>query len=237
MRLAISIGFGLVLVGACADAPLAPAGPAGPWSAAEGIPTRVELTCANDGSVTLSTESVQPRPDGVHIRVVNQFAEPVSVEGFDADPGTTHWVFSYTPGTVELMCWPFSQHTSGDEPIRHPVEVVDPVGLFFDGSVSCEFEMHSTGDHAEAPVDQGPPPLSIAKDLITGLQPADELKMSGYPKQEGGSIVVIRNGEVVASYGIVRFEGEPWSLSSGRACEGTGLPFEGECGAMHRLEG
>ncbi len=224
----MSIGVGLLLVGACADATRAPAGRTGPWTAVEGIPTRIELTCANDGSVTLSTEAVQPRPDGVHIRVLNEFDEPVSVEGFDADPGTTDWVFSYGPGTIELMCWPFSQHTSGDEPMRHPVNVVDPASLYFDGSVACEFEMHSTVDYAQAPVDQGPPPLRIAKELITGLQPADELRMSGYPEQEGGSIVVIRSGEVVASYGIVRFKAEPWSLSSGRACEGTGLPFEGE---------
>ena len=40
--------------------------------------------------------------------------------------------------------------------------------------------------------------------------------------------MVIRDSEVVASYGIVRFKSESWSLSSGGACEGTGLPFEGE---------
>lgn len=228
MKLAIGIGLGLALMGACADEPSTPTGPTGPWSPAEGIPTRVELTCATDGSVNLSAETLQPRPDGVHIRVVNELDETVSVAGFDADPGTTNWVFSYGPGTLDLMCWPFSQHTSGEEPVRHPVEVVDPVALFFDGSVACEFEMHSAGDYFEAPVDQGPPPLQVARGLITGLKPDDVLRVPGYPEQDGESIVVIRDGKVVASYGIVRFKGEPWSLSSGRACEGTGLPFEGE---------
>jgi len=178
--------------------------------------------------VTLSTETVQPQPDGVHIRVVNELKETVSVAGFDADPGTTNWVFSFGPGPMELMCWPFSQHTSGEEPTRYTVEVVDPADLFFDGSVACELEMNTQGDYAEAPIEHGPPPLRIAEELITGLQPDDMLRVPGYPEQEGGSVAVITDGEVVASYGIVRFKGESWSLSSGRACEGTGLPLEDE---------
>ena len=231
MKLPIAIGLGLVLMGACADEPTVQAVPTGPRSPAEGIPTRVDITCAVDRSVTLSTGRVQPRPDGVHIRVVNELNETASIAGFDADPGTTNWVFSLGPGPMELMCWPSSQHTSGEVPTRYTVEVVDPAGLSFDGTVACELESHTLGEYAEAPIDHGPPPLRVAEELITGLQPDDVLRVPGYPEQEGASVAVIRDGEVIASYGIVRFKGEPWSLTSGRACEGTGLPFEGESGS------
>ena len=64
MKLPMAIGLGLALMGACANEPTVQAGPTRPWSPAEGIPTRVELTCASDESVTLSTETVQPRPTG-----------------------------------------------------------------------------------------------------------------------------------------------------------------------------
>ncbi len=227
-KLPAVLALGVALMGGCADDPSPRAGPADPWTPAPGTPTHAELTCAEDGSVTLSSETVQPRPDGVHLRVVNRFDETVSVAGFDADPGTTKWVFTQGPGTMELMCWPFSQHTSGDEPPRFPLEIVDPAGLFFDGAVDCEIEMHTTADYVEEPVDHGPPPLRLARELISGLLPDDVLRVPGYPEQDGGSIVVIRNDDVIASYAIVRFKTEQWSISAGRACSDTGLPFEGE---------
>ena len=221
------IGLTLVVLAGCASEPAATHPPAGPWTPAPDVPTAAELTCASDGTVTLSGDTVQPRPDGVHLRVVNGFDEPVSVEGFDADPGTTDWVFSQPPGTMQLMCWPFSQHSSGQEPPRHPLQIVDPMGLYVDGSVACEFNGSSIIDYAEAPIDLGPPPRKVAEELITGRQPDDVLRVSGYPDQEAGSFIVIRDGDVVASYGIVRFEGKPWRIGSAQVCTGTGLRFEG----------
>jgi hypothetical protein len=216
----------LVLAAACADEPSRLA------ESASDAPTQAELTCATDGTVTLSTATVQPQTDGVHLRVVNEFDEPVSVGGFDSDPGTTDWVFSWGPGTTELMCWPFSEHGSSDPPSRHALEIVDPAGLYFDGSLECEISAGATGTTAgataEEPIDAGPPPLSVAGELITGLQADDVLRVIGYPASNGTGIAVIRGDEVVASYQIVRFSGQGWTLSAGTACPETGLPFEGE---------
>lgn len=178
--------------------------------------------------MTLSTDLVQPQPDGVHLRVVNGSDEAVSVEGFDADPGTTNWVLSRGPGTMGLTCWPFSQHASGEAPTPSPLEIVDPRRLYVDGSVECEIRSHTSVDFAEPPIDDGPPPLEVARDLIIGLEPDDLLRLTGYPEGDRGGIAVIRDGQVVASYGIMRFEGEPWSIAAGSACSDTGLPFEGE---------
>jgi hypothetical protein len=227
MRLPVAIGFGLAFLVSCADDRSVSAEPAGPWSPVPDIPTSTELTCGADGSVTLSSDTAQSQPEGVHIRVVNELGEPVSVEGFDANPGVTDWVLANGPGTMELMCWPYSQH-SGDEPPRHPLEIVDPVGLYVDGSVACEFEGSTIVDRAEASVDRGPPSMKVARELITGLQTGDMPRVSGYPERDGGSVVVIRDGVVIASYGIARFDGRSWSISAAKVCPGTGLAFEGE---------
>lgn len=217
----------VVAASACADR-VTPGAFEGPWTPAAGIPTRAELTCAADGSASLSTDTLQPQPDGVHIRVINEFDEPVSVEGFDASPGTTKWVFSRGPGTMELTCWPFSEHGSGNDPSIITLEIVDPLGLYVDGSLPCEINSSTTVEWVEEPVDEGPPPFEVARKVIDGLGPDDVLRLDGYPEQEGGSVIVIRDGEIVANYGISRFRGKPWNVTSGSACEGTGLQFEGE---------
>jgi hypothetical protein len=217
----------ITLIAGCAEGPLGTS-TTGPWSPAADIPTRAELVCGTNGSTTLSTERVQPRPDGVHLRVVNHFDEPVSVEGFDAGPGETDWVLVKGPGTLKLMCWPFSQHMSGEEPVRVSLAIEDPAGLYFDSSIDCPIEAFTTVEWAEKPVDYGPPPLDLARRLIDGLRPEDVLSVGGYPEQDRASVAVIRNGEVVASYGISRFAGEPWRVLVGTACEWTGLKFAGQ---------
>ncbi len=219
--------FAVIALGACADGSTSRVF-VGPWTPAPDIATRAQLTCATGGTAALSTDTLQPQPDGVHIKVTNELDEPVSVAGFDADPGTTNFVFTGGPGTMELMCWPFSEHSSGEEPDRLSLEVVDPLGLHVDGELPCEIESHTISEYFEAPVDEGPPPLDVARRVIEGLLPDDVLRVGGYPEQEGGSVIVVRDGEIVATYGIKRFEGEPWDVISGSACEGSGLPFEGE---------
>jgi hypothetical protein len=216
----------LVAVG-CADG-VRPIGAAGDWSPSPGVPTKAVLTCGSDGSVELTTDVVQARPDGVHLVVMNGYDEPVSVEGFDADPGRTRWVFSSGPGTMRLMCWPFSLHTSGAEPQRHELTIVDPSGLYVDGSVACDFDGESIGSYAAVPIDEGPPPMSVARNLVSGLLRDDVLRVSGYPEQRGGSVLVVRDGEVVADYSFGRFKGEGWTILAARVCDGTGLRFEGE---------
>jgi hypothetical protein len=91
----IVVALVLSAVSCAEDGP--PIGPAGAWTASPDIPTKAVLTCRSNGSVELSTDVVQAQPDGVHIVVENEFVEPVSVEGFDANPGRTRWVFSHVP--------------------------------------------------------------------------------------------------------------------------------------------
>jgi len=78
-------------------------------------------------------------------------------------------------------------------------------------------------DFVEAPTDNGPPPVDIARDAIPGLQPTDVVKIAGYPQQDDAPVIVIRDGKVIASYAFVRFEGKPWTPAGGSVCSGMGL--------------
>jgi hypothetical protein len=200
----------------------------GPIAISDDAPTRAELVCGPDGSLRLSIDRVQPQRDGVHLRVINRFDEPVSVEGFDANPGETDWVLTNGPGPLALMCWPYSQHRSGQEPQRVTLTIEDPSHLYFDGSLDCPIDSASSGDSFEQPVDYGPPSLARVLKVIPGLRPNDALHRTGYPSQDRAAVAVIRDGVVVASYGIMRFAGRPWEIVTGTACEGTGLKFAGE---------
>lgn len=216
------------LVAACAAGPTSAHRVEDPGSPAAGVPTSLQLNCRSDGSIELSSERVQARPDGVHLTVVNGSGEPVSVGGFDADPGTSTWTLTDGPGMMGLNCWPFSQHSSGQEPDEQQVEIVDPTGMFFDGQITCAKAMSGHGDFGEAPQDEGPPPLDVARDIIVGLRPDDVVRLAGYPEQDNASVIVIRDGEVIASYGFVRFAGRSWSIAGGTVCSGAGLSLFGE---------
>jgi hypothetical protein len=212
----------VITLSACADPSRAGDGDDGPTGV--DAPTDVVLTCGVDGSTTLSSDVVRPQPDGVHLSVVNEHDEPVSVAGFDADPGRSTWVMTDGPGTKELMCWPFSQHESGDEPARTPLIIVDPDGLYVDGTLTCDGEQaNMIGDYSEEPVDQTPT-LDEAHGAIAGLLPDDEVLFAGYPEQGLRPIIVVRGGEVIGSFGLARWEVGPWEIVGYTVCADSGLP-------------
>ncbi len=106
--------------------------------------------------------------------------------------------------------------------------MVDPTGLYVDGAVACSFDGRENVDYVATPDDLGPPPVAIARELITGLLPDDVVLVPGYPDQNSGGIAVVRAGAVIAEYEIVRFKGEPWQIRSRQVCPGTGLRYEGQ---------
>jgi len=154
------------MCGGCADSSRS-ARTSGP-SADTTAPLQVELRCGADGSTFLSSDTVQAQADGVHIDVVNEYDEPASADGFDAEPGRTTWVMTRPPGGIELVCWPFSLHSSGEEPPRSVLTVVDPQGLYVEATVPCEPSGITVTEWQGKLVDPGPPRLDVARDLIDG---------------------------------------------------------------------
>jgi hypothetical protein len=198
------------------------------WSPVPGIATAFTLTCGADGSTSVSDDAVQTQPDGVHLSVVNEYDEPVSVGGLDADPGATTWTLTEPPRAFHLSCWPFSEHGSGDEPPGTSLDIVDPAGLYVPRELECSGESMGGGpDLGEAPAENGPPPLHAARRSIRGLRPDDIVRIVGYPEQDDAPVAVIRDGEVIARYGFVRFEDQPWAIAGGVVCAGVGLKLRG----------
>lgn len=188
------------------------------------------IVCEADGSTTVETPSVRAQPDGVHVRVVSHLDEPASVNGwgFDVDPGASRWTFGMHPGVSETACWPFSDHGKA-EPATQPIEVLDPDGLFVDGELDCAGgqSMGWVADYATPP-DESPPPISLeeARAELTGLEPGDEVRYAGYPDDPAPSVIVVRDGRVIAGVGFARSAGE-WSAPGGQVCEEEGVRVRG----------
>jgi hypothetical protein len=230
----------LAVVTLCALASCAEASDRGPAaSGPTGVtdtPTDVELTCGVNGSTSLSTDVVRPQRDGVHLLVVNEYEEPVSVgvlgvtrgdgQGLGADPGSSELVLTQAPGNVDLSCTPNSQLMSGEEPRSVRVTIVDPEGLYVDGALVCEVVTSMIGESPDAPIDEGPPPLDVARDVIDGLQTDDTLLYAGYPDQPRRPVVVSREGEIVASFSMAQYEERSWVIDEYSACEGSDLPSQ-----------
>jgi hypothetical protein len=214
----------LIIASACADVSESRQPLDGSGTPADAIATSLELTCRTDGSMKVSATTVQAQADGVHLLVVNEYDEPVSIGGFDADPGHSTWTMPFAPGVESFSCWPFSQHGSGDEPSGKDVEIVDPDGIYVDGKVECDGQMWSRiADFAEVPDDDGPPPLDVARTRIEGLRDTDVLRVQGYPEQDGAGVIVVRDGRVIASFSFVKFSDRPWTIAGGTGCADSGL--------------
>ena len=182
--------------------------------------------CEADGSTTLASSEVLARSDGVHLRVESLLDEPASLNGFglDVDPGVSTRVVGGAPGELEVACWPFSRH-GGKEPATTPLTVVDPTGTYVSAEVECGDGMASSmiGDLAGAPFDDGPPPLDEVHAAIHGLREDDVLAYAGYP-DDPGSVVVLRDGKVVASFGLVKMKQDSdWIAAGYTKCEEADL--------------
>lgn len=213
------------LLAACADPP--GPGEGGPPNAAPTeIPDVAEIVCEADGSTTVRTPQVLVQPDGIHVHVVSHLDEPASLNGwgFDIEDGDTTHVAGHGPGDVETACWPFSDHGSGEEPPTSTIEVLDPDRTFVSGELDCAGMASSmVADFVKAPVDAGPVPLDVARTKITRLRPDDEVLHIGYPQDDDPGVAVRRDGEVVATFGFVTFDGERWSIAGATICESSGI--------------
>jgi hypothetical protein len=205
------------LVG-CADQP-------SPTRDEDGAPARVEIICRADGSTQLSTSSVRAQPDGVHVLVRSQLEEPASVNGVgvDVSPGRRSDVLSIEPGTLDVACWPYSQHGS-TEPPTTPLEILDPDGLYVDPALACGGgTIGSTiADFVFPGPKEGIIPLEEARRRIGGLSADDQVIYGGYPEQRARPVLVVRDDAVIASISL-GLSGTEWVRMGSSVCDESGL--------------
>ena len=147
---------------------------------------------------------VRAQPDGVHVRVVSHFDEPASVNGwgFDVDSGTSRWTFGMRPGVLETACWPFSDHGNAEPRDRSRSRSWTRTGLFVDGELDCAGcqSMGWVADYA-TPAGCRARRRSRSRKLdaeLAGLDPGDEVRYAGYPEDPDPSVIVVRDGRVIA---------------------------------------
>lgn len=212
----------VVLLGGCTN----PA-PSAMLAAPEDATNVARIVCQKDGSTSTSTPHVIARSDGIHIRILNRLEEWVSMNGlgFDAGPGSSDRVSGYPPGSLQVACWPFSEHgLDGSEPVPVPIHVHDPDGLFVDGELEClDEDDGSMLDIRLLASPRGREDVRItpedARPLIGGLREDDEVIVPGYPDQIHQSVVVVRDGRRIALVGF-SFETGRWVQAGGRVCGG-----------------
>lgn len=211
-----------VLLGGCAD-PAPSAMPAAP----EDATNVARIVCEKDGSTSTSSPHVIARSDGIQIRIVNRLEEWVSMNGlgFDVGPGSSDRLSGYPPGSLQVACWPFSEHgLEGSEPVPVPIRVHDPDGLFVDGELEClDEDDGSMLDIRLLASSRGREDVRIspedARPLIGGLREDDEVIVPGYPDEVHQSVVVVRDGRRIAQVGF-SFEAGHWVQAGGRVCGG-----------------
>jgi hypothetical protein len=225
MKMVRAFAVSLVLLAACADPP--GPGDAPPDEVPAGVPDVAEVVCEADGSTTVRTPQVAVQPDGIHVRVVSRLDEPAEIVGLgrDVEPGVTEYVSVRAPGRIDTGCNPYSQHEPGGrEPTTVPVDVLDPDGIYVDAEVQCSGEASALiADFFKEPLDVGPVPVAVARDSIRGLRTDDEVLHTGYPEQRDRAVAVRRDGEIVATYNFVTFDGERWSVASNHICSSSEL--------------
>lgn len=225
-RIRPSAALILIFAVACGE----PAPPTPPGDEPSPAPGEVELLCDTDGTAVLSSTVVAARTDGVHLVVDNRYDEPVSVAGFDADPGVTRWTFGYPPGPLEVMCWPFSDHPDGEPPERLSIQVVDPDGLYvWPPELACETDEQwvSVNDFFDTSSGVDADPVEAARVSLSGIEPGDVLAVrdSGYPDADDAStaVVVSREGRIIAIVGLSLAEDGAWYSGSARGCADAGV--------------
>jgi hypothetical protein len=209
-----------VLGAACANA----SGPGG--SPENDVPTVAGIVCKADGSTRVRTPQVLVQPDGIHVRVVSHLDEPASVGelGRDVEPGETTFVSTRPPGEIDAACYPYSQHDDGTEPLKVPFQALDPDGSYVDGEIQCTGMMSGMiGDFFERPLEGVRVPIEAARAKIRGLDDDDQVVHVGYPEQPAPQVAVRRDGQVVATYSFVTFDGEGWVIGGSSICESSGL--------------
>ncbi|MGH2636838.1 MAG: hypothetical protein ACRDHU_11935 [Actinomycetota bacterium] len=208
----------------CADPPTTSGGD----PTLESLPSVARIVCEPDGGTTVETPEVLARPDGVHLIVESRLDEPASLNGLgmDVEPGRSEWTLSIGPGELDVACWPFSRHEEGGEPPTRPLGVSDPHGLHVSPELECPAgdEVGSSILDLVSPT-QGSAPDAIvaAREHLDGLRPEDELRRAGYPEQEDGPVIVVREGTTVATVSVAVADDGRWLVHGASICSSAGL--------------
>jgi hypothetical protein len=149
--------------------------------------------------------------------------EPASINGLgmDVDPGVTESVTTTPPGRLAVACWPFSEHGS-QEPPTQMLTISDPEGLYVSSELECppgdEGMWGEVLDYASPVKGSYASPIDAAATHLRSLEPTDELRQAGYPEQQSTPVIVVRDGDVVASVSVALANTGKWYVMGANGC-------------------
>lgn len=191
-------------------------------------PTILAVTCTSR-RVELTSPSVRPQPDGVHLLVQKDTAQTVGVivdyaqgrswihgtfagRGNLIAPTGSHMVWVLPPGHARIVCE--FEDTKGT---YAEFDIIDSDNLYVSPDLAC-----STATSYEVFL---PLRLALAADRVDavrhamhGLRDSDQIEAAGYPNQDDPILRVVRDGRTIA-----RIDFGPVRSSSITTCSGSGI--------------
>jgi hypothetical protein len=179
------------------------------------------ITCAADGAHATSPVAVQP--DGVHF-IVEARQDVTAIVGDGRGDEPDEWLSGpgqavstlLGTGTYEVGCR--DGRTDQVLPLRAPLEIIDPGGLWLEDRLTCQDRSIGISDYVEGTEGEHGDLVAALRRHVTGLQPGDMVTPAGYPAADGREIRIVRDGIVVAVASYEQSEPGNWLLSTFAVC-------------------
>lgn len=204
-----------------------------PDASASPLPDVVDVVC--DGGTQVLTPQAKPQLDGVHFRVDNRTGSdivflveyPTGGVGAEVhvppgiselsgpDSGAPGW--AVPPGTVGVSCRELPQEPSPSPTVDF--ELVDEDGVWLPTTLSCDSITQSFLSRAL----EGPDPIELTRERFDGILETDVVEEAGYPEAASPSVVIIRDGEIIALANFFRAEQGGWLLDNAKYCSDSEL--------------
>jgi hypothetical protein len=197
-----------------------------PPTPSTGVQVVGSITCAPDGAHVTSPVGVQA--DGVHFLVIAPEDQTAIVgDGLGNEPdewlsGSGQAVSTLLGiGRYEVACR--DGETDEVAPVRAPLEIVDPGGLWVEDRLRCADWSMGITDYAEGADGEHGDLVAALRRHVTGLRPGDLVTPAGYPATAAREIRVVRDGTVVAVATYEEREPGNWLLSAFAVCGNSGI--------------
>lgn len=175
------------------------------------LPDVVKLHCS-PGAIDVEVASIRPRPDGLHLEVVNDLgartwvwvvspSSPRWDSGrFPVPPGTSEVIVTPPPGPLTVGC-----EAGADDPQQRQVDLVDVDHVYAEKGLDCEVaEQQADANVIEVPSDRGTLASATRAALGSKVGTSHIEANSGYHESpykaptNDPSVRLVRDGKTIA---------------------------------------
>ena len=124
-------------------------------------------------------------------------------------------------GTYQVAC----RAGATDEvlPVRAPLEIIDPSGLWLEDRLTCPDRVIGITDYVEGAEGERGDLIAALRRHVTGLRADDLVTRAGYPVSQNRKVRVVREGRVVAVATYEPAGPDAWLLGVFAVCGSSGI--------------